>query len=69
MIEFYFDFRNKVYSNLNRFAIYKVFEGLSILILIVYFAIERSNISYGISEASSIAVTFILGLYTVNFIT
>jgi hypothetical protein len=69
LIETYFDCRNQVYSSLNRLAVYKLFEGLSIVILIVYFGIERSNVSYAASEATSIAVTFVLSLFTVNFIT
>ena len=58
--EFVLDRMNGLYDKFNRLAIYKVCEAICVLVLTVYFVVEKSAGSYPVSKSAGIAATFFI---------
>lgn len=67
ILEFVFDKYNGLYRSFSRLAIYKVVEMLTVVILTVYFIVERKGQSMSSSKAASIAGTFVMILNLLIF--
>lgn len=62
ILEFIFDKMNDLYSSFNRLALYKVIEMVTVLLLLVYYFVERKGMSMSSSKAGAIAGTFVMAL-------
>lgn len=68
IIEFVFDNINGLYKQLNRLAFYKVTQIVTVILLIIYYLVEKNAKSYSSSKAAGITCTFILTLNLFMFV-
>lgn len=68
VLEFLFDYINGLYKQFNRLAVYKVVEAVTIIMLIIYFLVEKHGGSYSSSRAAGITCTFVQALNLFIFV-
>ena len=59
---------NGLYRKFNRLAVYKVVEVVTVLVLIIYFIVEKNAKNYSSSRAAAITCTFVLALNLFIFV-